>query len=406
MELYILSSNVTEREEFLNGKFKIGNFVCDDTGLFEVLDIGTNYLTVISEDLVISKKWPNKVELTESKFIPNYFNSKIIPDIINEKYSDSLNEYNEGKFSDKHALVNSYKRLDEFFINNDIEHLLKSISLLENIGQYIKFKDLLEMHYDKATVTPEEKLEAAEIFANAFSEQVKSSPEETVNNILENYEITQEIQEMLDILENNFGIAYNKELLESTQEDHLHPQPNYSDHEQVDDTGIDFSHKSDTDLENMTDDELDNLINTHLTSDDYYEDYPEDQLTVVDSVTGEVINPEINEEALNEVLSRMERLRSRIRFHRTEAKRERKLHIALTKKSDTKTIMHRARRLAVKALELKLARKPLDTLSISEKERIEQRIQKAKPILNRLTLRLINKVRQLEQKRLHEGFND
>ena len=135
-----------------------------------------------------------------------------------------------------------------------------------------------------------------------------------------------------------------------------------------------------------------------------FEDYPEDQLCVFDCDTDAPLVPEVNEEMLSEVLSRMERLRSSIRFHRTESKRERRLKIALMKKSDTKTITKRARRLAVKALELRLARKPLNTLTVAEKERIEARIAKAKPILNRMTVRLISKVKKLEQQRLHEGF--
>ena len=59
------------------------------------------------------------------------------------------------------------------------------------------------------------------------------------------------------------------------------------------------------------------------------------------------VTPQVKEEVINEVLSRMERIRAKTRFARTQAKRERRTKIALKSRSDNTTINKRARRLAI-----------------------------------------------------------
>ena len=109
---------------------------------------------------------------------------------------------------------------------------------------------------------------------------------------------------------------------------------------------------------------------------------------------------EFNEVALQEVLSRVERMRAVVRMRRSEAKRQHAEEIALKRKSTSAVLARRARRIAVKTLEKKLAKKPLEQLSVGEKERIEQRIQLMKPAITRLASKLIPRVRQIEKTRL------
>lgn len=429
-----------EREEFFKGQYQVGDFVVSHDDLLEVLYIGANYITVINESNEIQKLWPKDVQLTEAKFTPNYFS--VYKDLFNE----SLNAFNMGAFTDKLALITAHKKLEEYTKNNDVEQFNKFKTLIENINQTERFKAMITEEEMKL-ITPAEKLEAAKLIANSFKVTEGETPEELINNTIEKYnkkdkseEVTASFHRMLAIA-TSLGINFNLDLLkentviatsdyklskdgkkypahrivikndvrqkvEEAKEamNHLDLQPNYSDHEQIDTLALDHSEESDKDLENISDAELDILIITHLTDDDYLDTYDMTDLDVIDEETGEVYSASPEESQLNEVLSRMERLKSRIRFHRTESKRMRKMKIALNKKSDQKTLIKRARRLAVKALELRLARKPLNTLSISEKERIEARIAKAKPILNRLTIRLMPKIRKLESDRLHEGF--
>jgi hypothetical protein len=48
----------------------------------------------------------------------------------------------------------------------------------------------------------------------------------------------------------------------------------------------------------------------------------------------------------------------------------------------------------------RMAKKPLNKLSIGEKERIERVIQKRKAVVNRLAMKLVSRVKKIENDRL------
>lgn len=153
--------------------------------------------------------------------------------------------------------------------------------------------------------------------------------------------------------------------------------------------------------DDFTEDDLEKMAN-EIDDDDYLEIYDDDELAIVDDETGEIIHESLVEEleALNEVLSRVERIKAKIRFARTKAKRQRKIRIALKRHSDVKTINKRARKLAIVTLKKRLAKKPLRKMSVGEKERVENLIAKRKSLIDRLAMRLAPKVRRIEQDRL------
>ena len=109
---------------------------------------------------------------------------------------------------------------------------------------------------------------------------------------------------------------------------------------------------------------------------------------------------QVQESLLSETMSKAERIRAKIRFARTEAKRKRKTEIALKTHSSTSTINKRARRLAISILKRRLAKKPLDRLSVSEKERIENILSKRKSLIDRTAIKMIPKVKKIESERL------
>lgn len=151
----------------------------------------------------------------------------------------------------------------------------------------------------------------------------------------------------------------------------------------------------------LSDKEIDDMINnTH--DDEYMEVYDDDEFQMVDVDTGEKIEDEegVNEETLNEVLSRAERMRAKVRFAKTKAKRERRVMIALHRRSDSKTLNKRARRMAVNMMKTRIAKKPLNTLSVGEKERIERIIQRRKEVINRIAMKMTPRIRKIEQDRL------
>ena len=142
-----------------------------------------------------------------------------------------------------------------------------------------------------------------------------------------------------------------------------------------------------------------------LTDDDIMDAYDDEELAVVDDETGEEIedDEQVNE-SLMEVLSRIERMRARVRFAKTKAKRERQAKLALRRTSTNSTINKRARRLAISLMKKRMLRgRPASALSVGEKERIEAMIQKRKPVLNRIAMKLTSRVRQVEKARLNHS---
>lgn len=163
------------------------------------------------------------------------------------------------------------------------------------------------------------------------------------------------------------------------------------------------------DEDDVSDKELDNMID-NLSFEDYVNHaYEDDELAVIDQDTGERLDQDKNvdeQTTLNEVLSRMERVRARSRMAKTKTKRMAKEKIALKKRSSTEVINRRARRMAVKAMEKRLARnKPLGSLSVPEKERIERIISRRKAVISRLAMKIVPHVRAIEKDRLqHTQF--
>ena len=157
-------------------------------------------------------------------------------------------------------------------------------------------------------------------------------------------------------------------------------------------------------LDDISDKEMDKMADEIDTEEDILDVYDDKELAIIDDETGEHIDDvedkEVKEEALNEVLSRIERMKAKTRFAKTKAKRERKARIALKSRSSNDTINKRARRLAVQLMKQRLARKPLAQLSVGEKERLERIVKKRKVIVNRLAMKLAPRVRKIENTRL------
>ena len=222
---------------------------------------------------------------------------------------------------------------------------------------------------------------ASEIATNALTEQ-----SELARQL---YNDSAEFRQILSLSE-EIGVEYSDELVTSIVEA-----------KQV---------VSDTDSEEdeePSDEELDAMI-AHINDwDDVVDAYDPEEISIVDQETGEEVDQALEEsQELNEVLSRAERIKARMRFARTAGKRQRKLQVALKRRSNSATINKRARHLAVKTMETKLAKgKPLNKLSVPERERIERIIQKRKAVIGRLALKLTSRVKKIEADRLsHKTF--
>ena len=169
-----------------------------------------------------------------------------------------------------------------------------------------------------------------------------------------------------------------------------------------------FFEEDEKEDENLSDDEIEKMADG-LSDDDYFDVYDDNELAVVDDDTGEEIEDEddkVNESALMEVLSRAERMKARARFARTKSKRERNTRIALKMYSSSTKINQRARRLAIKLLKKRLLRgRDISKISVGEKERLEKIVQKRKPVIDRIAMKLTTRVRQIEKARMsHNKF--
>ena len=173
--------------------------------------------------------------------------------------------------------------------------------------------------------------------------------------------------------------------------------------------------KADAMLDELTPDEIENVVkmfdpeqdpmNSKLDIFDLYDD--EELAIETEDEDGEVEMEDFEwmgddvEQQLNEVLSRTERIKNRVRIRRTKARRARAVKIALRRHSSQKVINSRARRLAVKLLKRRFFKKAPNQLSVGERERAEARIAKMRHVVKRIALKLAPRVRQMEKKRLH-----
>ena len=157
-------------------------------------------------------------------------------------------------------------------------------------------------------------------------------------------------------------------------------------------------------LDDLSDEEINRMVDSIKDENDIMDAYDDAEFAVVDDESGEEIPEQdkaVKEETINEVLSRSERMRARVRFAKSKVKRERSVKLALKRSSSSETINKRARRLAIGLMKKKLLRgRSASSLSVGEKERIEKQISKRKSIINRIAMKLVSKVRQIEKTRL------
>jgi nicotinic acid mononucleotide adenylyltransferase len=153
-------------------------------------------------------------------------------------------------------------------------------------------------------------------------------------------------------------------------------------------------------VDDISEKDLDQMADTVDTIEDIIDAYDDHELAIIDDENGEEIEKDLKEEVLNEVLSRMERIRAKVKFARTKSQRERKTRIALKKHSDNTTLNTRARRLAIKLLKTRIGKKDPSKMSIGEKERVEKALSTKKVLINRLAMKLVSRVRKIENDRL------
>ena len=152
-----------------------------------------------------------------------------------------------------------------------------------------------------------------------------------------------------------------------------------------------------------------------LETTDYIELYDPDEIEWIDvsetdplddeSESGELVQAEQavkdahTAQELAEALTRAQRLKLKMAMKRNKAKIAMKRKLALKRHSTPDVLKKRARKLAIKMLKKKYGKKPVNQLSMAERERIEKLLKTKQGLINRLTIKMIPVVRKIEAKR-------
>ncbi len=125
--------------------------------------------------------------------------------------------------------------------------------------------------------------------------------------------------------------------------------------------------------------------------DESIDDFPEEELEIF-----------TEQQLILESLNTKDRKDISMRFKKNANIRNRAEKFALSHKADNETIEHRARKMAILLLKKKLAKKPLNSLSVVEKQRLEDLIKKKGVIVEKIAKKLKQKILKLERDRLNK----
>lgn len=474
------------REKYYSGQiFNIGEKVTDGKNIFEIIDRGSNYITVVNESGATSKKWldsvqPIVVEDVKPGYAPKQISYKGYTTKNFDRSEDAAKAFQDtiDRDGDPVAILNAIKATDTYMGLND-KHLTgekftdqeketwiaaheKARESLNRVGEFAHHQDYWHTHqhelegvlipYDETgkeemreqkerleemKFSSIDRIKVARIIAGSLGVpdvEEKSGPAEMVNQglrFIKNKRMTPEawnvIKNMLQMA-TDAGIKFDQNIVKNKVEEavvnkdvHKNSESDHdAEHSEKSESGKvgnglggsndshrrmkikyalgEESEREELEDEGLSDEEIDDMIGK-LSDDDYLEAYDDEELSVIDDETGEHLH-DLKEEALMEVLSRAERVRAKIRFAKSEAKRERKTRIALKTRSTSKTINTRARRMAVNMMKMRIAKKPLNKLSVGEKERIERIIAKRKVVIGRIAMKMAPRVRKIENDRL------
>jgi hypothetical protein len=250
-----ISNNQNElREKYFKGEiFKVGTTVKDDKGVYEIMDRGTNYITVINENGELSKKWLDSVKEVITDM--NYKNEAKDEHQISYKGFTTSNfeivpelkpiiESVISSETDSVAIINALKSIDEslkfYKQNKDIFQvpLMKGIDALNNIDHAVSgivadlvlklpkgtFKEtsITEASDNPFNFTSADKIKIARIIAGALgidNPEKMSSPEQLINlglRKLRTKRITPELSDVVNQMlktADMLDVKYDKKLL-------------------------------------------------------------------------------------------------------------------------------------------------------------------------------------------------
>ena len=430
------------REQYFRGEiFNLGDVV-ESAGIhYEIVKRGSNHLLLKEESGKLVSKWLQDVALVQEEL---KLEESMIPEELTDKTLKSQDKIkvariiatmlgidNAESSGNPEQLVNlALRKVRTKTMNKDsIAILNKMLGLADEVG--IKYDATLKpavmkedspvvdkksnynMAKDRLRFNDYKKLNAA---ANGTVEGViqdngtdKISDLEGNGTIGVNAAKKKKLVSKDVVRDDDKGLgANNQKGFDAFFEEHEEVE-SATPHAVVDMSAYETDYDNNMGEEEISDAELDAMAAEINDIDDIIDMYDEDELALVDDETGEEITDmemPVSESALMEVLSRMERMKAKVRMARSKSKRERKVKVALRTYSSGTTINKRARRLAVSLMKKRLLRgRDPAKVSIGEKERIERTIQKRSKVVGRLAMKLTARVRGVEKARMsHKKF--
>lgn len=233
----IVSQTSESREKFFSGQsFAIGSIVEDASGVYEVLDRGSNYLVLVDGNGQTSRKFPHAVtESTKGLPFDGYFlgykpsEEFLESETIRPAFDKSISLYESGDITDGFAILKSIK-IVESMLNGDMTNVGQLQFSLSKINQLEEHTYITEM-IDKSVAS---QLQAAKIIAGAVGSSTSgTNPTEIVNRAITVAKKKSNPTQM-KILANMLstasavGLKYDNKLLESVDDQmcavHKHKQ--------------------------------------------------------------------------------------------------------------------------------------------------------------------------------------
>jgi len=408
------------REQYFRGEiFKEGDIVECNDAVYKIIKRGSNHLLLQNEEGLKVSKWIQDVQLTERQFM---LNEKLLQEAdatsatghsgISNKAAEKAKADSEkarlvaAQAEEKAKLVDSQKRE----MDNLKTQLRKEDSPVVNTkSKYNIAKSVMSLSDFRKTMKqsqPDGEKDEKKISDTVHDGLIGNSHLHTDHSMRHRkikYHLGEETEEQRKARKEQ--LKRFSDQTKNVNVDKVHAAGQEPHEEKFENFKEEFGFEE-TELESLVQADLENL-----SEEDFYEAYEDEELAIIDEDTGEEIEAVAEEvtldsPALMEVLSRMERIKARARMRRSQAKRERREKVALRQLSSPQVANRRARRMAVSALKKRLLRgQNPNKISVGQKERIERFIQQRRKIVDRLSTRMVSRVKQVEKARMsHKKF--
>lgn len=218
-------SPIPLREQFIRGDvLNIGQLVEDDSGKYQILDRGTNYLTCADSIGNIVKKFLSEVKsISETAPIDTIqcfkgYHSNIKDPIAEECFLSLIDKYNSGDIVDSIAILKALKAYNE----DNVESLKISMTRLNELDNHLYLREAMSDNIKNT-----DKLKVASVIATTLGvDSDGNNAELMVNNALRNArknpmltkgEGIKIIMRMLELAK-SVGIKYDDKLIKTVDE--------------------------------------------------------------------------------------------------------------------------------------------------------------------------------------------